>query len=712
MSGSTPTAKHAQSLFHKAALALLLVAAALTTVTLPQSRLLAACGDSDGSGCSQVIGGPWSYWLSLLPVQWAGLAMYVGLAATAWPLSSLSSRKLGVICLLSGAIIGAALWFSFVQAWVLKQFCPLCFAIHICAGLAAAFLLSATKGIGTSPTLGLRSVFVGVLTTLSLLAAGSPWVIEPRAATHSTVLSQASELLVEKRGVNLSLLAGTSHLAAASLPRLGAAEAKHTAVMLMNHDCPHCVRQLKALTEVMQNLPEKELVIYFVPVGTNATNAEAQATLLALWAGAPGVHDQIVEDLTSQQIPLKAEAIRQAAAGHASSAQVAEWLTESALERAREQLVQHGMLAKTAHQTRGFKGLPQLWFPFAAELGSTEETAFYFQALARHLGIHRADEPRLVIAENNIDLGRTPVSGQTHRTMKVQNEGNGKLSLSGLKLPAGWRSVTTFPRHLTPGQSETLELEIASPAQPGPWSAEVHLLSNSARSHPPVIYEGVAVAPLAASAERITLSDIAEKGMLVSEEHRLELHPEFQIGSAFFEMPGFKATQVSLTPPRFRFEQLHALPVGGYLGTLQLPAKWTGSAHSWTVPALEIQVSAHVRASVIVTPQRVVLAPRIQTTAQAYTIAMRPRDGRMQLAPTAELPEALRAAGVTATMSAADERQSIEITLHLPAHFDPAPHIGSQIVLHSGLEDVGTFKLPVEFAGQRPRPSFALHQPH
>jgi uncharacterized membrane protein len=326
MSESMLPLKHANPLFHKAALGLLLVAAALTMVTLPQSRLLAACSGSDGSGCSQVIGGHWSYWLAVLPVQWAGLAMYAGLTATAWRLSPSSTTKRMAIRALCGVIIGAVLWFSFVQAWVLQQFCPLCVTIHLCAGLAAAFLLSAMKGSGSSPAFGLRPVLVGALATLSLLAAGSPWVIEPQNSTRSVMLSPSSELLVEKRGGELALLAGTSHLAAASLPRLGDTDAKHTAVMLMNHDCPHCVRQLKALTEVMQNLPAKDLAIYFVPVGTNATNAEAQATLLALWAGDPAVHDQVVEDLETKRISLTAEAIRGAAASHSTLAKVAGWL--------------------------------------------------------------------------------------------------------------------------------------------------------------------------------------------------------------------------------------------------------------------------------------------------------------------------------------------------------------------------------------------------
>lgn len=711
MSESTPNAKQANPLLHKAGLALLLVAAALTIVTLPQSRLLAACGSSDGSGCSQIIGGHWSYWLAVLPVQWAGLGMYAGLAATAWQLSPSSSRKRVAIRTLCGVIIGAVLWFSFVQAWVLKQFCPLCATIHLCAGLAAAFLLSAMKDSGSSPAFGLRSVLVGTLATLSLLAAGSPWVIESQEATRSVVISQSSELLVEKRGEDLALLAGTSRLAAASLPRLGAADAKHTAVMLMNHDCPHCVRQLRALTEVMHNLAAKELAIYFVPVGTNATNAEAQATLLALWAGDPAVHDQIVDDLAARRIALTAEAIREAVASRATAAKAAAWLTDSALKLARDQLVQHGQLTKTASETHGFKGLPQLWFPSGAELGSAEDTAFYYETLARHLGIHRPTEPRLVVAEQDIALGRTPVSGHASHTLKVRNEGNGELALSGLKLPAGWKPVTVFPKRLAPGLSDVLELQIASPAQAGPWSAEVLLLSNSATSVPPVVFKGEAVASLPTDSGRIVLSDIAEGEKLVAEERVIESLPEFMCGSASLEMPGFKAVQTALAPARFRFEQLDALPVGGYLGTLRLPVRWAGSALFWTLPALEVQVSAHVRAAVIVTPQRVVLSPLPQRVAQTYTIAIRPRDGTAQLRPAVELPASLRQAGVTATLSPADERQGVEITLHLPAEFNPAPHIGSQVLLRSGLANTRDFTLPVEFVGRRPRPAFALNPP-
>ena len=616
MPNNTPITRHAKPLFHKAALALLLAAAALTMVTLPESRLLAACDESHGGGCAQVIGGHWSYWLAVLPVQWAGLAMYLTLAAFAWRFSPSSSKKHWAVRTLCGAIIGAVAWFSFVQACVLKQFCPLCVTIHLCAGLAAAFLLSATRSSGSLPTFGLRPVFVGTIVTLCLLAAGSPWVIEPQEATRSVALNPSSKLLVEKQpGGDLSLLAGTSHLAAASLPRLGAADAKHTAVMLMNHDCPHCIRQLKALTEVMQNLAAKDLAIYFVPVGTNATNAEAQATLLALWAGAPAVHDEIVEDLAAKRIALTAEAIRKAAADHTTAEEAAGWLTESALKQARDQLVRHGQPIKAASETRGFRGLPQLWFPSSAELGSAEDPAFYYEALARHLGIHRSTEPRMVIESQAITLGRTPVAGHTRVTLKVSNEGSGELALSGIKLPAGWKSVSVFPKRLAPALSDVLEVEIASPAVEGPWSAEFHVLSNSATSVPPVVFKGEAVASLPADAGRIVLSDIAEGEKLTSEERIIQPQPDFVFGNASFEMPGFKAAQTALSPARYRFEQVDALPVGGYLGTLRLPVRWTGSAVSWTLPTLEVQVSAHVRAAVIVTPQRVVLSPLPQRTA-------------------------------------------------------------------------------------------------
>jgi hypothetical protein len=118
-----------------------------------------------------------------------------------------------------------------------------------------------------------------------------------------------------------------------------------------------------------------------------------------------------------------------------------------------------------------------------------------------------------------------------------------------------------------------------------------------------------------------------------------------------------------------------------------------------------------VRATVIVTPQRIVLSPLLQRAAQNYTVVMRPRDGTTTLRPAVELPSSLRDVGVTATLSSPDERQSVEITLHLPADFNPAPHIGSHVQLRSGLASARDFTLPIEFAGRRPRPAFALNPP-
>ena len=691
------------------AFALLALAAGLAVTSYFKSASELACGEA-ASDCSGVTGGVWAYWLAVFPVSWAGVLAYGGLAIAA-VLSRRHALADAAIRPLCGLVIGAGLWFTFVQAFILQQFCPLCMTTHACAGIASCLLLRVPVCTPSLPGVRFPTV-AAAFGTIAVLAFGAPWTVQRLIQPRSMTNGVAQAALVEKgQGDELHLLGASTKLKASSLPRIGSLDAKHVAVMIMNHDCPHCVRQLRALREMMGDFATQDLAIYFVPVGTNATNAEAQAMLLAIWAGQPEVHDEIVEELADKRLALTAEAIRQSAIRHASAERVEHWLAKSSLQQARDQLIQHGQLVKAASETRGFKGLPQLWFPDGAELGSSEETAFYYQTFARRLGVHRSAEPRLIVAEKAITLGRTPVSGQALHSLNVTNDGTGELTIRGLKLPTGWMAISTFPAHVAPTQSLRLDLQIASPSQPGPWTSEVHILSNASASVPAITFHGEAMAPLRQGKERLVLPDVNEGSQLVGEELTLEPQPGFAFGAATLDMKSFVATQVAADPPRLRFAQSDPLPVGGYLGTLRLPVRWSSSGIPWTVPALELQVSAHVRAPVIVTPQRVVLSPQIQDQAQTYTIAMRPRDGTTKLAPTIELPTTLRAAGVTATLSAADQRQGIEITLHLPPQFNPAPHIGAQIALRSGLDHSGSFTLPIEFAGRRPRPSFALNPP-
>ncbi|MEM7680823.1 MAG: vitamin K epoxide reductase family protein [Planctomycetota bacterium] len=100
-----------------------------------------SCGDLTATSWSQALG------VSLLVVA-AGVYVLLGLALVATQLPRREGKPSGdgkrptaklVSLTLAGAIVGAGVWFTFLQAFVIGQWCPLCMLAHgIGLGVASA----------------------------------------------------------------------------------------------------------------------------------------------------------------------------------------------------------------------------------------------------------------------------------------------------------------------------------------------------------------------------------------------------------------------------------------------------------------------------------------------------------------------------------------------------------------------------------------------
>ena len=104
-----------------------------------------AVGCGPGSGCDEVLKSRWAYVLGV-PVSALALVVDLGLLLTTFacgPKSSVKQRRGAWEILAPGAVLvlGAALWFVALQAFVLQRFCPWCMTAHICGALAAILLL-------------------------------------------------------------------------------------------------------------------------------------------------------------------------------------------------------------------------------------------------------------------------------------------------------------------------------------------------------------------------------------------------------------------------------------------------------------------------------------------------------------------------------------------------------------------------------------------
>ena len=93
---------------------------------------MAGCGT--GSACESVMSSPWAYILGLIPVSLPAAVVYLLMILCIAFLgtdASLDRFLWPLILFLSGCIIGAALWFCWLQLGVLHAFCKYCTALHL-----------------------------------------------------------------------------------------------------------------------------------------------------------------------------------------------------------------------------------------------------------------------------------------------------------------------------------------------------------------------------------------------------------------------------------------------------------------------------------------------------------------------------------------------------------------------------------------------------
>lgn len=659
---------------------------------------LLGCDAEGVASCQNIWSGEWAKLFGSVPLAGLGAGFYMIAILLCWtdapPLAHLRKP-------LAAAILVACVWCVGIQTFVLETFCANCCLAHLGACVAALYLWFLRNGVVV--TTGFKPALTFGLATGVVLAAGAPW----GGAAHNerTVFApiQADQIsLLEVKNGNLYLLGKKEFtLPTHSLPRLGQENASRAMVILMNYACPHCVQLGRQMREVMSELCSEDVAVYFVPVATKPEVAEAQATLLSLWKSAPLVHDEVVERLSLGLIELTAVGIRMDVERVTSAKMADRWLDKESIEKARQQVVLHGRVLKEAASARGLKSLPQMWFPQGAEQGVASDSGHYFQLIERHLGVARISEPKVEMAVRDIKLGRTPASGRLWQKLSVSNRGAGQLRIAGVEMPANWRTRQSFPIEVPGGQTAEIEVELRSPAQEGEWKDFVKVLTNATEAASIATFRGTAIRAWAQENTQIELAEVSEGGIGAPETQPLLARDDFAWDNFRFEMQGYRASWTSEERDAIRFVPEERLPLGGHLGRLAVPVNWKGSTLNWSVPPLDISVVVHVRATVVITPQRVVLPPLRLTKALDYTIAVRPRDGKTCLSPAVGLSPTMVEAGVTVTVSAPDARQGVEVTLRFPAHFEPTAHIGGQVMVRTGAKNSAVAQLPIELSGRR-----------
>ncbi|MBN2684509.1 MAG: vitamin K epoxide reductase family protein [Pontiellaceae bacterium] len=199
-------------------------------------------GCTTDSPCDAVLNSRWAAIGGVLPISGLAAGAYLAMLVASFfigPDIEASTRRLSwkAMLVIAGAATGSAVWFTILQKWIVKAFCPYCMATHVCGLLLAGLVVFyAFKSKQLSESI-FRAVLIPVL--LGLFLAGG------LAAAQITIKPPAE--YIEGRAQN-QLPAIDPHQA----PLVGSPEAQHIVYLLFDYKCPHCQQIHLMLNEVVR----------------------------------------------------------------------------------------------------------------------------------------------------------------------------------------------------------------------------------------------------------------------------------------------------------------------------------------------------------------------------------------------------------------------------------------------------------------------------
>jgi len=268
-------------------LVLAIVGAGYLAALALSGRAVAGCGPE--SSCHDVLSSRWASWLGV-PVSVPALALYAALLGLSFQESRNQSeekrrRRWRIIIALSGVILGAAAWFTVLQAGIVGSWCKFCLATHLSASMAAVLFIRAGARVVTLRTkkiesrlLGTREVsltaLIAAVIGLAILGTGQVAVQKQLYAVTATpseptasvnVKQQQVALETETSARSVSLHNGQFKLDPEELPVLGSPSAPNVIVSLFDYTCHYC-RDLHHLLKEAEEKYAGQLCVISVPM--------------------------------------------------------------------------------------------------------------------------------------------------------------------------------------------------------------------------------------------------------------------------------------------------------------------------------------------------------------------------------------------------------------------------------------------------------------
>ncbi|MCQ2182652.1 MAG: hypothetical protein MJY89_04515 [Bacteroidales bacterium] len=224
------------------------ICVALSVVMFVQSlsgAAIAGCGA--GSGCDNVMGSRWGYFLGTVPVSLPAVAVYLILLLCALFVGgksrdseSLDRMLWPLMLVIGGSIIGCAVWFCWLQAGVIHAFCKYCTLLHLLGCIASCMVIAG------SPCRRLRFVLAGLLCACLFV------ILQVRTAP---------EYVYDEGRADSSLPVFSSN----EMFSTGPAETSDEVTLLFDFQCVHC-RRLHPLLKEAAGMAGVRVVLCPVPL--------------------------------------------------------------------------------------------------------------------------------------------------------------------------------------------------------------------------------------------------------------------------------------------------------------------------------------------------------------------------------------------------------------------------------------------------------------
>lgn len=256
----------------------------------------AGIGGCGGGGCAEVLGSRWSKAFDL-PVTAFGVVAHFGILLT------LTRHAKDLMTPLLGLVFGSVLWFTLVQALVLKSFCPLCLTAHGVALIECAAGWS-RRALNRRSERVLRGAAIWSLT--GFLAIALVQIYGPVPATHRVAALGEEDAPATKTAHNegsgrmLVFESIRKSYGVDALPLLGNPNAKHVFVEYFDYACAAC-RSTSGYLDALMALHPDDVAVIALPVPLESTcnpaipltaaqhpgSCELSRLALAVWRHAP-----------------------------------------------------------------------------------------------------------------------------------------------------------------------------------------------------------------------------------------------------------------------------------------------------------------------------------------------------------------------------------------------------------------------------------------